>query len=152
MLCTSCDQQKFKKQTPETYLKEKEAGLSIDWSAPKPDVYPLFELEHEMLPPEEQLKIFREILAQKLSLRLSESTLESKEVIFSEAELNLDIDALGNIKLKSLEHHQTPTPFKVKVDSLLQQRVLALPQVIPASKRGIPVNCTTKVLVSITTS
>ncbi|MDT8347761.1 MAG: hypothetical protein RQ756_08150 [Flavobacteriaceae bacterium] len=152
LLCLGCNQQKFKKQSPESLLKEKEADLSIDWAAPLPDVYPLFELQQEMLSPEEQLRSFRQRLSQLLTVRLSESPLESKEIVISEAELSLSIDTLGNITLQALEHRQTPKSLIAKVDSLLYQKINALPQVIPASKRGIPVKCATKVLVSITTS
>lgn len=104
----------------------------------KVDVSPAFN-RCRSLSEEEKSKCFREEIHERFAKSLQEHSFVIQEGIEEEVLIDLLITAEGNFILKNIRASNNVTQQLPELDSILKSTIEKLPQIQPATKRGIPV-------------
>lgn len=82
---------------------------------------------------------FISTLHQKLGEALQVHQLQLNDTVVHQVTAHILVDATGKISLDSLINSSLDSIQSKKIDSIFKMGVASLPQVFPATKRGIPV-------------
>ncbi|RKF04668.1 hypothetical protein C8N26_0053 [Tenacibaculum lutimaris] len=131
LLTTSCD----------FFLPSKKGGFRafdtiVDFT--KVDVSPAFN-RCRSLSEEEKSKCFREEIHERFAKSLQEYSFVIQEGIEEEVLIDLLINAEGKFILKNITASKDVNQQLPELDSILKSTIEKLPQIQPATKRGIPV-------------
>ncbi len=120
----------------EQNLLEEELS-KIDWF--KVDTYPSFKQCDSILDVQAQRECFFSHLTAKLEQQLSNDTLKGKFNVNDTLQVLVTIksDAAVTFQLKKPD---SLTIYFLRIDSLLQHKNIQFTDIIPATKRGVPVN------------
>jgi len=129
---TSCDKLSFSKKNNKQAI-----DTVVDYSSV--DKYPSFKLCDSIIDKEKKADCFRTTIHQKIGEKLLDYKLTAKDSINEVVIVNLRINAKGEFQLEAVEWSENIKNQIPKLDSLLRETILNLPNVVPANKRGIPV-------------
>ena len=103
------------------------------------DSYPSFNNCNDFIEKEEKSFCFRETIYQKIAEELDKVQLESKDSIKETVLVQIRINSKGIFTIDSIISSEKIKTIFPNLDSVLHTSIVALPEVFPALKRGIPV-------------
>lgn len=129
--------QYFDKQIPSEKELLKQQLKEINWD--EVDEYPSV-LECEKLSDEKQRKqCFFEFLTSTIQQKLNTDTLSILYPELDTIEVKITVNSDATMLFEPLFPKDSVTYDKIKIDSIIRARLIDLPKINPALKRGIPV-------------
>lgn len=129
--------QHFDKQIPSEKELLKQQLKEINWE--EVDEYPSV-LECEKLSDEKQRKqCFFEFLTSTIQQKLNTDTLSILYPELDTIEVKITVNSDATMLFEPLFPKDSVTYDKIKIDSIIRARLIDLPKINPALKRGIPV-------------
>lgn len=130
--------QYFEKQVPNEQELLQQELKKVDWN--KVDEYPSVTTCDSLIDPELRKQCFFEYLSATIQQKLSTDTPFTKlypEIDTIEVKVTISPDS--TMEFEPQFPQDSVAYDKIKIDSILHARLVDLPKVNPASKRGIPV-------------
>jgi hypothetical protein len=135
LLATSCQYFETEKISSDTFYEEE--IKAIDWE--QVDRYPAFANCEQFTEKEEQKKCFESTLSRYVHEFVAAKNLVTQSDLNSTIQMNITISKLGAISNLSIDMDSTIQKKIPRLKEWLTHSIDSLPKLLPAYKRGIPV-------------